>query len=119
MVKKGASKSFNDKMVSRTVIPVIYLWMIASGAVVGMGIFYPDVVLMNLDGFIALIAIIGGVAAPAFNTLLRMWEAEQTAEGDLIPTDAEHERVREAAEHEHQMEMEKRLEKPWASEDDE
>ena len=119
MVRKGSSRSFNDKMVSKTVLPVIYLWMLASGAVVGMGIYSPDVVLENLDGFIALIAIIGGVAAPAFNTLLRMWEQEQSAEGDLIPTDAEHERLREAAEHDHQMEMEKRLEKPWASEDDE
>ena len=119
MVKKGANKSFNDRMVSKTVLPVIYLWMAAAGAVVGMGIYSPDVVLENLDGFIALIAIIGGVAAPAFNTLLRMWEQEQSAEGNEIPTDAEHERIREAAEHEHQMEMEKRLEKPWASEDDE
>ena len=117
-------KSFNDRMVSRTVLPVIYLWMLAAGAVVGMGIFAPDVVLTNLDGFIALIAIIGGVAAPAFNTLLRMWEQEQTAEGSEIPTDfshmrslalleAEHEREREAAEHDHVMHMEKETKKVW------
>ena len=57
--------SFNDKMVSSTVKPAIYLWLLACGAVVGMGIWKPEVVLENLDGFIALIAIIGGVAAPA------------------------------------------------------
>ena len=116
MVKEG--KSFNDRMVSRTVLPVIYLWMLAAGAVVGMGIYAPDVVLTNLDGFIALIAIIGGVAAPAFNTLLRMLEQEQSKEGDEIPTDSQHERDREAAEHEHQMEMEKRMEKPWGGGDE-
>ena len=65
--------TFNDRMVKKTVVPVIYLWMLASAAVVGMGIFQPDVVLANLDGFIALIAIIGGTAAPALNTLMRMW----------------------------------------------
>ena len=118
MVKKGVSNSFNDKMVKRTVLPVIYLWMAASGAVVGMGIYAPDVVLMNLDGFIALIAIIGGVAAPAFNTLLRMWEQEQSAEGAEIPTYAEHERVRESAEHEHVMHMEKELKEPWGGDDE-
>ena len=63
MTKNG--DSFNDKMVSSTVKPAIYLWLLACGAVVGMGIWKPDVVLQNLDGFIALIAIIGGVAAPA------------------------------------------------------
>tara|TARA_R100000329_G_scaffold80122_5_gene68579 strand:+ start:5879 stop:6244 length:366 start_codon:yes stop_codon:yes gene_type:complete len=111
-------KSFNDRMVSRTVLPVIYLWMLASGAVVAMGIYAPDVVLTNLDGFIALIAIIGGVAAPAFNTLLRMWEQEQSAEGDEIPTNAQHERDRESAEHEHVMHMEKTLEKVWGEKDE-
>ncbi len=72
--------TFNDRMVKKTVIPAIYLWLLASGAVVGMGILYPDVVLANLDGFIALIAIIGGVAAPALQTVLRMWESEQQIE---------------------------------------
>ena len=53
--------TFNDRMVKKTVIPAIYLWLLASGSVVAMGIWKPDVVLQNLDGFIALIAIIGGV----------------------------------------------------------
>ena len=101
--------------------------MAAAGAVVAMGIYQPDIVLMNLDGFIALIAIIGGVAAPAFNTLLRMWEQEQTAEGNEIPNEyihqraietlgAEHERGEDAKEHEHQMYMEKELKIPWREE---
>ena len=75
MAKK--ENSFNDRMVSRTVLPAIYLWLLASAAVVGMGILKPDVVLTNLDGFIALTAIISGVAAPALQTILRMWESEQ------------------------------------------
>ena len=105
-------------MVKRTVIPAIYLWLLASGAVVAMGIWKPDVVLENLDGFIALIAIIGGVAAPALNTVLRMWESEQTAEIVEMPIDLEHRRERDGAEHDHQMLMESRLERAWPPKED-
>jgi hypothetical protein len=99
--------TFNDKMVNKTVIPAIYLWLMASGAVVAMGIWKPEVVLENLDGFIALIAIIGGVAAPALNTVLRMWESEQTIEIDNMGVEMEHERVRDALKKQHIIEMEK------------
>lgn len=105
--------TFNDRMVRKTVIPAIYLWLLASGAVVAMGIYQPEIVLANLDGFIALIAIIGGTAGPALSTILRMWESEQTSETAEMPVDHEHRRERDTAEHEHQMLMESRLERPW------
>jgi len=104
---KNKGQSFNDKMVKRTVLPTIYLWLLAAGAVVAMGIWKPDVVLMNLDGFIALLAIISGVAVPALGTVLRMWESEQTQEVDNIPTELKHERDRDAANKEHIIELEK------------
>ncbi len=106
-MKQSKSQSFNDRMIKRTVIPAIYLWLLACGAVVAMGIWKPDVVLMNLDGFIALIAIIGGTAAPALQTVLRMWESEQTQEVDNIPTELKHDRERDAAHKEHVIELEK------------
>ena len=101
------NKSFNDKMVSSTVKPAIYLWLLACGAVVGMGILYPDVVLANLDGFIALIAIIGGTAAPALQTVLRMWEAEQQIEVDNIPIELKHQRELQDKNVLHKIELEK------------
>ena len=104
---KNKSQSFNDKMVKRTVLPTIYLWLLAAGSVVAMGIWKPDVVLMNLDGFIALLAIISGVAVPALGTVLRMWESEQTQEVDNIPTELKHERERDGAEKEHVIELQK------------
>ena len=79
----------------------------ACGAVVGMGIWKPDVVLMNLDGFIALIAIIGGTAAPALQTLLRMWETEQTVEVDGMPPELDHERSMCETKQQHSLEIEK------------
>ena len=103
--------TFNDRMVKRTVIPSIYLCLLACGAVVGMGILHPDVVLANLDGFIALIAIIGGTAAPALQTVLRMWESEQAQEVDNIPTDLDHDRQRDAAQKEHMIQLEKLAQK--------
>lgn len=113
MGKITSPDTFNDRMVRKTVLPVIYLWMLASGAVVAMGIYQPEVVLANLDGFIALIAIIGGIAAPALNTLMRMWESEQTSETAEMPMQMEHDRERDTAEHEHQMRMEAKLDKVW------
>ncbi len=102
-----SNKSFNDKMVSSTVKPAIYLWLLACGAVVGMGILYPDVVLANLDGFIALIAIIGGTAAPALQTVLRMWEAEQQIEVDNIPIELKHQRELQDKNTEHTIQLQK------------
>jgi hypothetical protein len=101
------AQSFNDRMVKKTVIPAIYLWLMASGAVVGMGIWKPEVVLANLDGFIALIAIIGGVAGPALNTVLRMWESEQSVEIENIPVELKHDREIGVQQHEHTMTLEK------------
>lgn len=106
-MKKSNNDTFNDRMVKRTVLPAIYLWLLAAGAVVGMGIIHPDVVLANLDGFIALIAIISGVSAPALQTVLRMWESEQQVEIDNLGVEMEHERVRDALRKQHLIDLEK------------
>ena len=100
-------KTFNDKMVSKTVLPIIYVWILASGAVVYTGITKPDIVLENLDGFIALIAIIGGVALPALNTLLRTWESEKANEIADMPEQYTHDRNEDTLEHEHMMHLQK------------
>ena len=83
--RDGEKHSVNDRMVKWTALPAIFLWLAASGAVVAMGILKPDVVLMNLEGFIALIAIIGGTAQPAFATILELWKSEQQTETELHP----------------------------------
>ncbi len=83
----------------------------------GYGHLSADVVLANLDGFIALIAIIGGTAGPALSTILRMWESEQTSETAELPLQSTHQRERDIAEHEHQMYMEKELKVPWGEDE--
>ena len=86
MAKQGDKDSVNDRMIKWTALPAVYLWLAASGAVVAMGIAKPDVVLENIEGFIALIAIIGGTAGPAFATMLELWKQEQQTETELHPS---------------------------------
>ena len=104
---KSKEDTFNDRMVKRTVLPTIYLWLIAAGAIVGMGIVKPEVVLTNLDGFIALLAIITTVSSPALMTVMRMWESEQSVEIDNMGVEMEHERLRDSMKKEHVIAMEK------------
>jgi len=102
-------------------LPAVYLWLAASGAVVAMGIVKPDVVLENIEGFIALIAIIGGTAQPAFATMLELWKQEQQTETELHPSviqsqtkvmearaELDRELAREAQKHMHKMNAEER-----------
>ena len=118
---KEHKDSVNDRMIKWTALPAVYLWLAASGAVVGMGIIKPDVVLENIEGFIALIAIIGGTAQPAFATMLELWKKEQQTETELHPSVIESQtRVMEeraalerqmalkAQEHKHTMDAEER-----------
>lgn len=121
MAKNGHKDSVNDRMIKWTALPAVYLWLAASGAVVAMGIIKPDVVLENIEGFIALIAIIGGTAQPAFATMLELWKQEQQTETELHPSviesqqkvmearaELEREMARKAQEHKHMMDAEER-----------
>ena len=108
--KQSKEKSFNDKLVDKTIIPIIYLWILSAGAVVGMGLWKPEAVIPNLDGFIALIAIVGGIASPALGNILRLWEAEQQTDIDDMPTNMAHTRERHTEEHRHRMDVEKHQE---------
>ena len=121
MAKQGEKDSVNDRMIKWTALPAVYLWLAASGAVVAMGIAKPEVVLENIEGFIALIAIIGGTAGPAFATMLELWKQEQQTETELHPSIIESQtRVMEqraaleremalnAQQHKHMMDAEER-----------
>ncbi len=61
-----SDKTYNDKMVTFTVLPIIYVWIMASSAVVYTGITRPEIVLENLDGFIALIVVITSLKLESF-----------------------------------------------------
>lgn len=77
--------SVNDRMVKRTALPTIYLFIAASGTVIFYGIFKPDIVLPNVEAFIALIMIIGVEAKDAYKNILELWKHEQQVETELHP----------------------------------
>ena len=121
MTRRQHKDSVNDRMIKWTALPAVYLWLAASGSVVAMGIYKPDVVLENIEGFIALIAIIGGTAQPAFATMLELWKQEQQTETELHPSviesqhrvmearaELEREMALAAQQHKHMMDAEER-----------
>lgn len=103
-MSKAHKDSVNDRMVKRTALPTIYLFIAASGTVIFYGIFKPDIVLPNVEAFIALIMIIGVEAKDAYKNILELWKHEQQVETELHPdvvksnqavmeAKAEHERI--------------------------
>lgn len=84
-MKTAHKDSVNDRMVKRTALPTIYLFIAASGTVIFYGIFKPDIVLPNVEAFIALIMIIGVEAKDAYKNILELWKHEQQVETELHP----------------------------------
>jgi hypothetical protein len=115
-MSKAHKDSVNDRMVKRTALPTIYLFIAASGTVIFYGIFKPDIVLPNVEAFIALIMIIGVEAKDAYKNILELWKHEQQVETELHPdvvksnqkvmeAKAEHDRILaiKQLEHEHAL----------------
>jgi hypothetical protein len=120
----SSNNHFNDKMMTRAMLPLMYLWIVLAGGIVGLGfvepfVFKTTLIIDNVDKFIALLGIVTVAVSPVFATILRMWEAEQTGELAEMPVQAEHERVRDAEEHAHVIQMESRLERPWGANSEE
>jgi hypothetical protein len=99
--------SVNDRMVKRTALPTIYLFIAASGTVIFYGIFKPDIVLPNVEAFIALIMIIGVEAKDAYKNILELWKHEQQVETELHPSVIEAQQKTMIAEAEHKRDMAK------------
>lgn len=99
--------SVNDRMVKRTSLPAIYLWIASAGTVIFYGIFKPDVVLPSVEAFIALIAIIGTQASKSYDNILELWKKEQTVETELHPevVASQAKMAREQQQHERDMAM--------------
>lgn len=109
MVRQLNSKkdSVNDRMVKRTSLPAIYLWIASAGTVIFYGIFKPDVVLPSVEAFIALIAIIGTQASKSYDNILELWKKEQTVETELHPSVVEAQNVMAKEQYEHERQMAK------------
>tara|TARA_R100000900_G_scaffold21574_1_gene17298 strand:- start:485 stop:844 length:360 start_codon:yes stop_codon:yes gene_type:complete len=78
-------------------LPVVYAWILAATALVVYGLYKPEDVLPNLEGFLALLAILSAPATLAISEINRLYAAHQEAQIQYEP-----DRLR------HLMEMEQR-----------
>ena len=99
--------SFNDSMMRYVGIPIVWCWLLSAMTIIFMGISAPEMVMPMLDGFVALLAIIGTLATLIVTSMLELWKTEQMKEVDVIPARLTHSIRLDGEERRHTMELEK------------
>jgi len=86
-------------------VPIVWCWLLAAMTIIYTGIKSPDTVMPLLDGFVALLAIVGTLATLIVTSMLELWKSEQQKEVEVIPARLEHAIALNAEERRHAMEM--------------
>ena len=76
----GGKATVNDWMMRYIGLPIVWAWLFAAMGIVGMGVYDPDAVMPMLEGYIALLAIVGTLATLIVTSMLELWKTEQTQE---------------------------------------
>ena len=76
----GGKATVNDWMMRYIGLPIVWGWLIAALGIVAMGVYDPDSVMPMLEGYIALLAIVGTLATLIVTSMLELWKTEQTQE---------------------------------------
>ncbi len=76
----GGKVTVNDWMMRYIGIPIVWGWLLAALGIVAMGVYDPDSVMPMLEGYIALLAIVGTLATLIVTSMLELWKSEQTQE---------------------------------------
>ena len=76
----GRKTTVNDWMMKYIGLPIVWGWLLAALSIVGYGIYDPDTVMPMLEGFIAMLAIVGTLATLIVTSMLELWKSEQTKE---------------------------------------
>jgi len=111
MSKHPKDKSFNDKLMLLMGTPIVLTWLGLAAYVIYMATADPDVVLENLDGFTAILGLIGGPALLIITSMLDLWKNEQANEINEIPSELAHRRTLEEMEQKHSIAMDSFLTK--------
>ena len=61
-------------------LPIVWGWLVAALGIVAMGVYDPNAVMPMLEGYIALLAIVGTLATLIVTSMLELWKSEQTQE---------------------------------------
>lgn len=76
----GGKATVNDWMMKYIGLPIVWGWLMAALGIVAMGVYDPDSVMPMLEGYIALLAIVGTLATLIVTSMLELWKTEQTQE---------------------------------------
>jgi len=87
-------------------VPIVWGWLLAAMTIVFQGIRDPESVMPMIEGFVALLAIVGTLATLIVTSMLELWKTEQQKEVEVIPIRLEHAVALNAEERRHRMEME-------------
>ena len=98
--------SFNDRMMILVGVPIVWCWLLSAMTIIFMGISRPDLVMPMLEGFIALLAIVGTLATVIVTSMLELWKNEQNKEVEVIPERLSHSIILDGEERRHRMHIE-------------
>ncbi len=101
----GRKSTVNDWMMKYIGLPIVWGWLTAALAIVGMGIVEPEAVMPMLEGFISLLAIVGTLATLIVTSMLELWKSEQTQEIGTMEDRIAHRHRLEEMEMSHQHKM--------------
>ena len=76
-------KSFNDNMMTWVGVPIVWGWLLAAMTIVFQGIRDPESVMPMIEGFVALLAIVGTLATLIVTSMLELWKTEQQKEVEV------------------------------------
>ena len=94
-------------------LPVVYAWLIAAICLVGVGLYYPDRILPEIESYIALLTITGSPALLAISEINRLYAQHQESKIALTPEIEKHEMnlASDRLKHHNKMDAEERLAK--------
>ncbi len=101
----GGKTTVNDWMMRYIGLPIVWGWLLAALAIVVIGVSDPDKVMPMLEGYIALLAIVGTLATLIVTSMLELWKSEQQQEIATMEDRIKHRQTLEELQlaHEHRM----------------
>ena len=101
----GGKATINDWMMRHIGLPIVWGWLLAALAIVVMGVYDPEAVMPLLEGYIALLAIVGTLATLIVTSMLELWKSEQQQEIATMEGRITHRQTLEELQlkHEHRM----------------
>ena len=81
----GGKSTVNDWMMRYIGLPIVWGWLVAALGIVAMGVYDPTAVMPMLEGYIALLAIVGTLATLIVTSMLELWKSEQNQEITSMP----------------------------------